>query len=98
MNLVFLRNTLLSSELSTPFAATDWEDRQGRMERGRTLWVSLNLNYVNECLYSTLELHISLDDLVRSFDLSEVRNGVSFTLDNIFKDNQQNWYMQDGLD
>jgi len=97
-NLGFLRNILLSSELSTPFAATDLEDRRGRMERGRTLWESLNLNYVNACLYLTLELQISLDALVFSFDLSEVRNGVYFTLDDIFKDSQQNGYMLDGWD
>ena len=67
------------------------------MER-KTLREFLNLNYVNACLYLTLEIQISLDVLVLSFDLSEVRNGVSFTLDDIFKDSQQNGYMLDGWD
>jgi len=67
------------------------------MER-RTLREFLNLNHVNVCLYLTLEIQISLDVLVLSFDLSEVRNGVSFTLDDIFKDSQQNGYMLDGWD
>jgi len=53
---------------------------------------------VNACLYLPLELQISLDDLVVSVDLSAARNGVSFTLNDIFKDSQQNGYRLDGWD
>jgi hypothetical protein len=36
-----------------------------------------------------------LDDLIFPVDLSAARNGVSFTLNDIFKDSQQNGYRLD---
>jgi hypothetical protein len=45
---------------------------------------------VKACLYSALELQISLDDLVFSVDLCATKNGVSSILNDTFKDSQQN--------
>jgi hypothetical protein len=46
---------------------------------------------VNACVYSALELQISLDDLVLSVDLSAARNGVFFYFKRYSKEQTAKW-------